>query len=301
MTTSEKHYQCLAVRRVNPFLGALQVVITRQARAISSDGQHWEIQVYAERPTDLWGGQGSPAADGLFRFGAWSPHAGLERVPLNPILNNAAILPAAGELVDTLERVHAQVPFPQTDRLELWLLGRDHQPLALLCTAVSEPERARRGTPGGWLAGVENLPIALAAHARGLEIRIAQAAGDPPSHCWFLREQDGGGLPLPPCTSLARVPSAAFPEALFRDPEPPDDTDPYMGWLAPRLLTLTALSDATRSRLERLARPHALELAARWRLYPKIIHPKSMNSARVEATIRQSAGHSSSNRLDPSQ
>jgi hypothetical protein len=88
---------------------------------------------------------------------------------------------------------------------------------------------------------------------------------------------------------LDRAAPAAFPETLFRDPQPPPAADAYMAWLAPRLLALDGLSDATRGRLERLGRSRALDLAALWRLYPKIIHPELLASARVEAAIRQAS------------
>jgi hypothetical protein len=289
MNLPDNHYRCLAVRRVNPFLGVLQVVSTRQARAVSTDGRSWQIQVYAERPTDLWAGQGSTPIKGMFRFGVWTPERGLDRVPVNPILNNASIIPAAEELVGILQTVHHQVPFPQQDRLELWLLDRHRLPLALLATSVSEPERFGERVPKAWAAATRDMAGPLKLPALSLESRIAQEAGASPVHCWFRREDDGAGVPLAPLRGLDRAAPAAFPETLFRDPQPPPAADAYMAWLAPRLLALDGLSDATRGRLERLGRSRALDLAALWRLYPKIIHPELLASARVEAAIRQAS------------
>jgi hypothetical protein len=292
LDTAEREYRCLALRRVNPFRGVLQLVSTPQAQAVSSDGRRWELQVRAQRPADLWGGQGTRPTSGLFRFGLWSADQGLEGVPVNPILNNTAIIPAAEQLLGILQRVHRQTPFPEMDRLECWLLDADSRPLALIATALPESEQPREPAPAGpWLATLPDLPGALSGYARGLEERIAQAAGAPPRSGWLRRESDGSGLALAPRQSPGPLPPEAFPEVLFRDPAPSTtaEAEAFLSWLAPRLLTLAGLSDASRSRLEQLGRRHALALAALWRLYPKIVHPELINSARVEADIRLAA------------
>jgi len=290
LSTFDSEYRCLAIRRVNPFLGVIQLVATQHARAVSHDGRRWEIQVCAERPADLWGGQGTQPEKGLFRFGVWSAEAGLTQVPVNPILNNGAIIPAARHLLGVLERTHRQTPFPLLDRLECWLLDKVGLPLALIATALSESERSPRPVPAAWLAAPGQTPARLRDYVRGLEARVAEAAGGPPLSRWFHRESGGTGLPLPE-QGNSPAPQAAFPEVLFRDPEPPAEADAeaYLAWLAPRLLTLEGLSDATRGRLEHLARRHAVELAALWQLYPKIVHPELITSARVEAGIRLAA------------
>ena len=43
-----------AIRRVNPFLGVLQVIETPGGRAISANGVVWDIEVLAER-SGGWG------------------------------------------------------------------------------------------------------------------------------------------------------------------------------------------------------------------------------------------------------
>jgi len=50
-TTEVRAY---AVRRVNPFLGVLQVIETPGGRAISSNGVVWEIELRTER-SGMWG------------------------------------------------------------------------------------------------------------------------------------------------------------------------------------------------------------------------------------------------------
>jgi hypothetical protein len=151
---------------------------------------------------------------------------------------------------------------------------------------LSESEPYPQQAPETWVAAPKKLPARLKDFVGGLERRIAEAAGTPPQSRWLRRESDESGRPLE--RNLASVPAGAFPRTLFRDPDPPAGADPeaYLAWLAPRLLTLADLSDTTRGRLEHLARRQALELAALWRLYPKIVHPELVTSARVEAGIR---------------
>ena len=45
---------CYGVRRLNPFLGMLQVVELANARALSPDGLRWEIQVLCAQPEHTW-------------------------------------------------------------------------------------------------------------------------------------------------------------------------------------------------------------------------------------------------------
>ncbi len=46
--------QAYAIRRVNPFIGVLQVIETEGGRAISSNGVVWEIELRTER-SGMWG------------------------------------------------------------------------------------------------------------------------------------------------------------------------------------------------------------------------------------------------------
>jgi hypothetical protein len=48
--------RCYGIRLVNPFQGTLQIVHTGDARALSRDGYHWEIQVLVEQRAAIgWG------------------------------------------------------------------------------------------------------------------------------------------------------------------------------------------------------------------------------------------------------
>ncbi len=53
---------CFGVRRLNPFQGMLQVVERGGARALSLDGESWEVQVLCAKPEHSWrsGNRGEP-------------------------------------------------------------------------------------------------------------------------------------------------------------------------------------------------------------------------------------------------
>ncbi len=269
----EAGIQTLALRRLAPFRGVIQLVVAGPARAASSDGWNWEIQVYADRPLDLWASEGGPRQQGLFRFGRWSPERGLEQVPVNPILDNARIIPAAERLLGQLEAARSGLPFPLADRWEQWLLDRAGQPLALLASSVEAP-RANTDDAASWRADPAD-PDSV-----HLERAVASAAGPEPRDLWLQRPSSGE--PAPGCPRLP-----------LRQPDQgPETNAAYGAWLArlaSRLLMLPDLDDALRDRIERFAADRPLELARYWRLYPKVIDPARLNRARVEARLRRAA------------
>ena len=63
---------CYAIRRVNPFLGVLQVIETAGGRAVSSNGVVWNIEIRAERATG-WGSLNQNKTQvAYYRYGLWS-------------------------------------------------------------------------------------------------------------------------------------------------------------------------------------------------------------------------------------
>ena len=78
--------QAYAIRRVNPFIGVLQVIETEDGRAISSNGVVWEIELRTER-SGMWGSLNKHAKEAVYyRFGLWSAEDGLVKRPLAPHL-----------------------------------------------------------------------------------------------------------------------------------------------------------------------------------------------------------------------
>ncbi len=305
---------CHALRRVNPFLGVVQVIEGDGARAISVDGIDWEIQVETQSPDGLWGSlNASRAARRYFRFGLWSRGGGLWRVPVNPMLDLDEMLAEQNAMLAALAAHADHLPFPLVDRFELWALDDAAQPLALLAT-TDRAERAARLRPPPWQAapltdhgfhaptldGETARPGEAAnprAHAAALETLVHGAVADAVPEQWFERLPDGSGRGLdhrvPAALAGRTLDASAFPELLVREAwESPRDAAliaDYLGWLAPRLLTLQGLSEATRARVERRACAQAAAVDAFYPLYPRVLEHALVDAARVEARLRRAA------------
>jgi hypothetical protein len=298
-----------AVRRLNPFLGVVQVVEIEDARALSYDGRQWEIQVKAERPEHTWGSiEPTRIVRQFFRFGGWNAEQGLRQVPANPILDIGAMLQASEQLLAALREVLGEVPFRFADRFEYWLLDGDRQPLALLASTTerhlipqirSDRWQATLPTDHRFLAasleaqGIANHdPQGDRQHASRLERQVRDAAGRTPNRCWYERLPDGSGTALEP--QFEDLPATAFPQLPLRThwPDPAQQAllDDYLGWLAPRLLILDGLTEPLRRDLERAACKQALQVADNHRLYPTVLQRELLDSARVEARLRRAVG-----------
>jgi len=300
---------CYAVRRLNPFQGVMEIVEIDAARALSSDGRHWQIQVEAARPEHTWGRDVSTTSvKQFFRFGSWHAEQGLSQVPVNPILDIGAMLAASERMVATLQVVHSQLPFPFADNIEHWLLDDQGQPLALLAATV-EQRFTTEIRADDWCAtaplSADFSAASLAAlgipandahgnrhHADTLERLVRDAAGPVPQRCWYRRQDDGSAVPLD--DSFNVLPATAFPELPLRT-RWPDAADTalvrdYLHWLAPLLLTLDTLSESTRRELEQAARQQALQMTDLHPLYPQVLQQDLLDTARVEARLRRAAG-----------
>lgn len=303
---------CFCLRRVNPFLGVVAVVRTADGRALSVDGRHWQIQVLAAAGSGTRGGEREGAR--YYRFGYWSAADGLERVPLNPMLDARRMVACAHRTIEQV-RAHADLlPFPLAGELEQWLLDPAGIPLALIATALDEDELDRSAV-SDWSAGGrgEERPFrspSLAGqgvperdgsgrryHPEAIEGLIARAAGRPRAAQWFRREGDrviGLDRGSPPGLAGRVLPRSDFPPLTLRtdwgDPERQVLVGEYVAWLAPYLLALPGLPEETRRGLERAAARHAPLVDALWRLYPRIVDPGLLGRVRVEARIRRAAG-----------
>ncbi len=308
MRRAETGLRHFAVRRVNPFEGVLQVVETEAARAYSPDGRVWQIQVLAQRPDHTWRSFGDvPPIEQFFNFGLWDKEAGLHRIPANPIMDIGSMSAAANALVGMLPPLLKQLPFALTDRYECWSTDHRGEPVALLAT-TDAAEAMGDLRPGRWQATrlVDHGFVSASLMTRGIP-----AVGDlgPRQHAeqlerqvrrlgqhkaWFHRRSDGSG---------ERVRSTNGPSVEHANTMPPlglktDWDDPgdqalvndYLAWQAPRLLMLQDIDDTQRTWLEQHACRQAVELAAVFRLIPRILDRDSIEAARVEAALRHAAG-----------
>lgn len=307
-----RNYSCYSVRRLNPFLGVVQIVETGDSRAISPDGVDWEIQILAERPQDTWGAPARVKQQRQFlRFGVWSRVEGLSRVPANPLLDLTTMFREANRLIDILLAESARIPFPSSDRFELWLLDdEDLMPLALLASTTRIDTTAAFAVRR-WVCTDNDVPSVHA--GQGGKSQFASVNPTPNKsylesvvnqrNCrgirlWFRRTADGAGEPLPAAIALdsvlnsGQLSAESFPPLLLKSSW--DDAlagaviSDYHDWLSPYLLTLQNLSDEQRAGLERKAVERAVAVEACWRLYPKIIDRGIIDAARVEARLRLS-------------
>lgn len=312
MENDSRDFSCFSVRRLNPFLGVVQIVQTSDSRAISVSGIDWEIQILAERPNDTWGAPSPVKPKRQFlRFGVWNRIDGLTGVPANPLLNLTQMIKAADRIIEILVIESERIPFPVNDKTELWLLDdKDQMPLALLASST-EATSISSHVVARWICSNKEFP-SLQLHRQSkiqpesvnpnpnksyLETIVHRRARQNVQR-WFKRDVDGGGSSLI-CVSehqsaaeTRRLPAEAFPSLLlnsaWNDPLPQAVVSDYHAWLSPYLLTLQSLPDDLRVTLERKAVEQALAVNACWRLYPKIIDRKMIDTARVEARLRRS-------------
>lgn len=298
--------RCYAVRRVNPFEGVLQVLETHNARAYSPNGQIWQVQVLAQRPDHTWRSFSEVTPiEQFFNFGLWDAEGGLLKVPANPLLDIGGMTTAAEQLTTALRPALQRLPFPLIDDYECWATDYQGRPVALLATS-EDPERLRDIRVGRWQATriadhgfvshallARNIPasgsLGPRQHAEHLERQVRQLGQH---KAWFRRLGDGGGERLPPGEPQT-LPADAFPalglKTDWKDPQARELAEDYLAWQSPHLLMLQHIDDEQRRWLETHACRRALELAAVYRLIPRVLDRARIEAARVEARLRRAA------------
>lgn len=283
-----------ALRRLNPYRGITRVVELADAdgaRAVSTDGINWELQVLTERPVG-WGSLNLGRVETLYyRYGVWSAEEGVARYPMHPALERPRLHRAAERLVEALSVTSADEPRERGDRFECWLLdAADQRPLALLA-AVASVESIPAHVSSRWQAApgdAESLVGLGRERAEALERTVARRSG---THAWFERTADGDGRKLGSGATVM-LGADAFPELLLSQAWPDAGTAAavaaYIDWLAPRLLMLP-LAAETRARLERSSAGRPDEVAHFFRLYPDIADRQLLNAIRVQARLLESA------------
>ncbi len=287
-----------ARRRVNPYRGVEQVIDLGEASAHSFDGLTWHLR--------------AEDAQGLMRpVGVWVEGEGVkagQRIP--------------AELLAALTQ-RPPLPFPLADRMELWLLDKEQGlPLALLASEL--PSRFRpepidphwqpfvlsyTGFHSETLAqqeqGATRKTSPHSDHRDWLARAVNGAARPYPAAQWFLRRPDGsgegrGGLRLAASWRERTLSAEAFPELLLRSAgnnllEQSVIRD-YHNWLAPLLLLLPDLSEATRDWLEAAACRQPAWLARVHRLLPRVLDRARVNAALVAARLEAAAGAPEANK-----
>ena len=291
---TEPELFCYALRRLNPFLGVVQVVETPSGRASSSNGLVWDVQILTEGPAD-WGSLGSgDRGKAWYRYGLWSEREGLVSRPLAAQNKDRQLRTESEHLIEQISLNLNRLPFALTDRRELWLLDAERQePLALL-HAMSPDANPPRPEPRYWtgclgqqgVAGQRRFPDIVE-----LESQVKARAGFNVSRAWVTWN--------PEHTAIAAADSRLSQETGFSafgiredwsDKEDQERVRRYIEWAAPAFLTLPYLNDAQRARLESSLSDQAVSIEYHWRLYPKVLDTNKLTAARVQAGLQSSEG-----------
>jgi hypothetical protein len=281
--------QAYSKRLLSPFLGQVQVAETGQARALTLDGNNWEVQYRVSFSRGPVADQQQAVSKHNYVRAAIIRPAGIKRMTLPHYLEEDAVEAQVQELAAYLEAI--SVPLPPADLHEYWLLDEaDEQPLALIYSCLHAEEMSSFPHRPEWTA----TPAAIMEVARipeeqrhyvppvnyRLEHLVNERAGRHPRARWIRRRAGQ---------------TENFPACLVReDWESEEDRrlcQRYIERQAPRLLMLHGLTHEDRRRLEGYARQNALEVERFFHLYPAVADEELMSAICVEARLRLAAGH----------
>jgi hypothetical protein len=273
-------------RLLSPYCGQVQIVEAGCVRAMTMDGEIWEVQLQLvpderqRRESEL---RGMPLRHRYSIIGTIS-NDGRQRLQLPLEFRTAEIYRQLEELAACLARI--SLPLPAEDRYEYWLLDeRDEAPLALIFACTQAEQMALYPNSPEWSA----LPAARMAVTATVEEQkscappvnyrverlVSERAGWNPRARWFQRTQ----------SETTRFP----PLLLSEDWDNESDhrlCQRYLQRQAPRLLMLHGLDHDDRLRMEQAARDNALEVQRFYPVYPKVADEKLMKAIRVEARLR---------------
>jgi len=264
-------------RLLPPYYGQSQIAESERARALTIDGQSWEIQFLHVENNDAQNTKLSyrrAATINDYDIRQKNIGQGDQQVVDERIL----------ELTDFLADV--SLPFPAADYLEYWLLdGKDQSPLALIFSAKDEEQKNAYPSRPEWTAlpaavmpidkTEEEIESSSAPVNYRLERLVAERAGNNPKAKWFTRSSNE---------------EQSFPTFMlaqdWHEEEAIDLCQRYLKRMAPRLLMLHELSHEHRSQMEINAHSYALEVERFYSLYPEVVDQELMNAILVEARLR---------------
>ncbi len=279
--------QAYSKRLLCPYKGQVQIVEADRARAITMDGNAWEIQFMIEVPQS--GGQHPESKQSYIRVALMTGDK-IQHIALPTHLQNDAIDNGIQQLAEYLKDV--RLPLPAADDYEYWLLDEaDESPIALIYSCTSAEQMPHYPSRPEWTAlpsaqmKVEPLPEEddfLPPVNYRLEQLINERAGRNPKARWIKR-REGLDMEFPACLVTENWENEADRQLCQR----------YIERQAPRLLMLHGLDQEQRLRLELAAKPYAMEVAHFYPLYPDVADDKLMSAIRVEARLRSASGESS--------
>ena len=281
-----------AFRRVNPFLGVMQVIETQGGRAHSTNGIVWDIEVIAEQPGG-WGSLNKGRTNIVFyRYGLWSLEDGLVSRPLAPHLENDPLSEQCNFLIESIKQRLGDLPFKLKDTEELWLLDeKNMKPLVLLASIIPGKQRPSP-EPKYWTShiGAEGVPSQYKfPEAKHLITQVEKAAGFNIQKHWINRQPDSCAMYD---INEKLIADSEFPPFLISEHWPDEEQSirarNYIHWIAPSLLTLQKLSKEQRIRLEENLSVQAISIEHHKELFIEIINNKLLNSALVQCRLQKS-------------
>jgi hypothetical protein len=304
-------------RLLNPISGIVQVLQTGNARAISTDGSNWRIQIQSEILKTPWHELEIPANyDRYFVYGVWSKNNGLTKVPIHPTLYQKHVEQTANALIEMLIQYQDRIPFPQLDHYECWLLDINKlKPVVLINSSVDDnfPDFSRSldwnpcenhdhtFTTNSFITRQKNATVKI--HAKDiLNDVVRNITSSPGIAIWVKRDKHGDGHII-----ANNCKSAPIEKDILRQNEIPllgitqhwqsdgeqQLVDDYIQWLAPKLLTWSNLDSKTRAELEIAAQQQPLLVDRFYPLYPTVIDKTLLKKILVEAAIRKSSTQAS--------
>tara|TARA_B100000902_G_C27245719_1_gene882497 strand:- start:423 stop:1319 length:897 start_codon:yes stop_codon:yes gene_type:complete len=289
-------------RALNPFTGTIQVIESEYARALSSNGVLWSIQVLERKPSHSWRSHTNLFQEKeFFNWANWSPKKGILNIFANPIFDMGSMERAGKDFIEVIENEVKKVPYKLKDTFELWACDNAEKPIALLASAYTE-------------SGIENIDILeWKAYANIREKFLSEGHGQSRAslqqikdskikyryletqvkkrskrQVWIHRLDNKEGYSLKnrkeyherdfPIFGVTDKWDNSLIEEAFSD---------YFMWCAPLLLLLD-MPNKKRGIMEKFAAKQPLLLEQYYHLYPKINDVKLIDQIRVQARILRS-------------
>ena len=297
--TKTSSVRCYAVRRVNPFLGVLQIIESEAGRATTANGVVWDIEVLSEQHGG-WGSLNKVNKELAYhRYGLWSLEDGLVNRPLASQLDHDPLTQQCHDLIDCIRSRRDHLPFKLEDKRELWLFDNNNEHAIALLASIKPDKKFTSSEPKYWSAsiGANGVPSQRRFPAANvIENLVKERAGFNIQKHWIVRHDDGSGSIE---NSHEQLSANIFPPFLLTEnweqPEQTKVASDYLGWIAPSILTLDSLSQDERYRMECSLNIQAISVEHHWHLYPEIIDENCIKAARVQCRMQNSisaGGHS---------
>ena len=277
-------------RLLPPYYGQAQIAESERARALTIDGQSWEIQFLLERKGGLHHADNGQTTKLSYKRAATISDSDIRQKNIGSsqitkgLDQKQSVDERILELTDFLAGV--TLPFPAADHHEYWLLdAKDQSPLALIFSAKDEVQKNAYPSRPEWTALPSAvMPIEMTEDEKSyssapvnyrFERLVAERASINPKAKWFTRSANE---------------EQCFPSYMVREDWSEEEADDlckrYLIRQSPRLLMLHDLNNEQRKQLEINARSHALEVERFHSLYPEVVDQVLMNAILVEARLR---------------